>query len=450
MLPKSLLLRIGVLLIYGCLAISCGQKKILCDLPPVLGAEDYLSTSTTNSPTEVFIDATLSMQGFIADGSLSYYQQTIPILERAVIRNGGQINFYKFGTEIQDLPERSYGDAEKKAFYSDGVINKKTLIEKVIDRANPDNLTIIVTDLFQERADINQLSEKIKSKFLTNGRAVGILGIKSQFAGKIFDVGINNYSFAYSSSGESKSLRPFYLLALGNHADIARYFDTLVSGEMSGFPDKQKIIFSKFLTAGPATLSGATISDSRGVNEVNGVMVPSQKGETPYKEFKIKNNVDAATISAQLPYKPLADTMPFEGAKGTVEAFTCGLPDKETEAASSAAVPSPEKASAVGFSAATINNEAIDLKVEIATKKLDSKEVCGYHVIIRPDQYRMPAWINAWNMSGEQIESWKTVPAAFDGSRTYNLEPFLGTLWEINRQVNNPKIADFYTYFRVG
>jgi hypothetical protein len=450
MSKKRFLLCLGVVFVYSFLVISCG-KKILCDPPPLLESEDLLTASPSNPPTDVFIDATLSMQGFVGDGASSYYQQSIPMLERAVIKNGGKISFYKFGTDIQPLPERSYEDAEKKGFYSDSSINKKTLIEKVIDRADPHSLTIIVTDLFQERADINQLSEKISAKFIKNNQAVGVLGIRSQFNGKIFDVGPNNYSFVYTSAAEPKSLRPFYLLALGTHADIAHYFETLTSGEMSSFPETQKVIFSKFVSTSPATWAHSTIIDSRGINEVNGVLVAPQKGETPYKEFKVKNNVETATISAQIPYQAVKDTVAYEGLKPTVEAFTCGAAAKTSDnsSASTGNIPNPE-GGAVQFSAATSDAGRIDLKIDIAPKKLDSKIICGYHLIVRPGEYHLPSWINEWNMTGEQIESWHRTPQSFDGSRTYNLSPFLGTLWEINRQINNPKIADFYTYFRAG
>ncbi|MBK8464914.1 MAG: hypothetical protein IPL32_03705 [Chloracidobacterium sp.] len=441
----------GMILACICFAASCGSKAT-CDPPLLLGPEESISPPNPNLQTDVFIDATLSMQGYAVDGSLSFYQQSIPMLERAVIKNGGQISFHKFGTEIIDLPGRSYGDAGQKAFYADGSINKKTLIEKVIDRANPEALTIIVTDLFQERADINQLSEKIKSKFISNNLAVGILGIRSQYNGRIFDVGTNNYSFGYSSTGESKTFRPFYLLALGTHSDIARYFDTLVAVEMSGFPDKQQVIFSKFLTAQPATWAKSKITETKGVNEVNGVLVSSQRGELSYKEFKVKGNLPVGTISAEIPYRPLANTVAFEHLQPSIEAFTCSSSDKKAGNADAVGqtIPNPAIAPALRITGELVNNEKIGLKLEIEAKRLDPKAICGYHVILRPASYLMPAWIDDWNMTGEQVETWHRDAGTFDGSKTYNLAPFLQTLWETNRQVNNPKVADFYCYFRNG
>jgi hypothetical protein len=445
-LPYSITI---LLILAGAALTSCGGK-VVCEPPPALGQTSIIATP--NVPTDVFIDATLSMQGFITDGSLSYYQQSMPMLERAVIRNGGQINFFKFGTDIAELPGRSYGDAERRAFYGDGSINKKTLIEKVLDRANPDSLTIIVTDLFQERADINQLSEKIKNKFIAADRAVGVLAVRSQYSGKIFDVGSNNYSFTYSSGAEPDTLRPFYLLALGRHADIANYFNTLVSGEMAAFPDKHQVIFSQFLAEKISSWAGAKLTDTQGLNEVNGVLVQAQKGDLPYKEFKIKSNASVVRVVAELPFRRLDDVVEFDQLKPSAETFTCGSAKNNTgnETGSKGYAADDGLMEAIKMSAEAPPSGQIKIGLDVDQKRLDQKAICGYHIVLKPERYSLPAWINEWNMTGEQIETWHASPASFGGGKTYNLAPFLQTLWETNRQVHDPKVADFYTFFRVG
>ncbi len=436
-------------LLLGLMLNSCGGGKVVCEPPPA--AQQIPITATANIPTDVYLDATLSMQGFITDGSLSYYQQTMPMLERAVIRTGGQVSFFKFGTDIVELPGRSYGDAERKAFYGDGSINKKTLIEKVLDRANPDNLTIIVSDLFQERADINQLSEKIKNKFIATDRAVGVLAIRSHFNGKIFDVGSNNYSFAYSTGSEPATLRPFYLLALGRHGDIANYFNTLIGGEMAVFPEKHQLIFSQFLTENIVSWANAKITDTQGLNEVNGVLVRGQKGDVPYREFKIKSNAQTVKVTASLPFRKLSDVIEFDQLKPTAQTFTCGAANSDTyvPGESKSYTPNESLMGAVKISAVSGEN-SIDISLDVDQKRLDPKAICGYHIVLKPEGYTLPAWVNEWNMTGEQIEGWRSSPTSFEGGKTYNLAPFLQTLWETNRRVHDPKVADFYTYFRIG
>lgn len=126
--------------------------------------------------------------------------------------------FHKFGTTVAELPGRDYLQAQHQAFYLDSHLNRETLIQNVIDQISTDRMTIIVTDLFQTDVDVNLLTREIKQKFITNGLAVGILGIKSEFNGEVYDVGPNNYTFHYESDNTSPAtFRPFYVLAFGNH-----------------------------------------------------------------------------------------------------------------------------------------------------------------------------------------------------------------------------------------
>lgn len=444
-------LLIAACFVFFLLGSSCASKN--CVPIHATDAKDALTMPTENLETDVFLDATLSMQGFVTEGSFSIFQQTIPILERAVIKNNGRIHFYKFGTEIKELPERSYSEFDKKSFYTDAELNRITSIEKVLEQSDTNHLTIIVTDLFQEKADINQLSEQIKKKFIGNGLAIGILGIKSQFDGTVYDVGTNNYSFKYTGSGESSSFRPFYLIAFGKHADIAGYFDTLITGEMSRFPVKERIIFSRFLTAKPTAFEGAKITETKGVNEVSGVLIKVENKDNIYKEFKLKDNIDVAFFSAQMPFQPLPNIVNFsEQFVDSVEAFNCPNSDSNTANTENKLTFASDAGnqSVLGIQSSMVENQRINLKLEIPTKKLESETIYGFHIILRPKEYSLPKWINEWNMTGEQVEEWRKNPASFDGTKTYNLLPFLQTLWETTRQVHNPKVADFYIYLRRG
>lgn len=439
--------------IVAVICLSCSGRKITCDPPPDIASNEHLAPPTQNQNVDVYIDGTVSMEGFVLDGALSQYQQAIPMLERAVIRQGGQISFFKFGSNIVELPGRSYGDADRKNFYRDNSINRTTEIEKVIDRATTDRLTVVVTDLFQERADINQLTEKIKTKFLSADLAVGIMGIRSSYRGRIFDVGINNYSFDYSSNVEPGSLRPFYLLALGKAADISLYFDTLARGEMSGFPELQLLVFSRHL--GPSVVSwrNAKIIDTRGVNEVTGVLVRSDGSGGDFREFRVRSNFDSPYIQAEIPFETLAGMPAFGGLRVTAErSFLCG-PGSSTGNAdvgqTDREIPSSHPASAVNVSEAAISDNKIKLKINVDSSKLERGSINGVRLVLRPDTYTLPEWVKEWNLSGEQVESFRSSPASFSGGKTYNLLPFIETLWEANRTVHNPKAADFYTYFRV-
>ena len=81
-----------------------------------------------------------------------------------------------------------------------------------------------MTDLFQDRRDVNLLVSQLKDKYIKNGLEVGLLGLRSEFNGKVYNLGTTPILYR-STPDNPETFRPFYLLVLGRHADIAHYFD---------------------------------------------------------------------------------------------------------------------------------------------------------------------------------------------------------------------------------
>jgi hypothetical protein len=170
-------------LIFFALTLLCVFYTFGCDgkqfcSPPPSGAANQLPPISKSLKVDVFLDGTISMKGFIVPGIASRYQQTLPLLESTVARGwaDSQVVFHKFGTVIKDLSERRYLDAQHPQFYDEAEVREKTLIQNVIDKAETDRLTLIVTDLFQTDADINLITAKIKEKFIAKNLSVGVLG----------------------------------------------------------------------------------------------------------------------------------------------------------------------------------------------------------------------------------------------------------------------------------
>ena len=232
----------------------------LPDLPPV---SDRLVA-------RIYFDATLSMQGFVVPGS-THYTRICPYLESVIVSGwrDEKVSFFRFGERVEPIDRSTYLQAGYESFYEEEDIFGKTYIEKVIQNeaqlvsndigtsSTPEDTTeieandtsqeadetdntegqlaVIVTDLFQDDSDITQLIGHLKEKYIREGHDVGLFGLRSQFDGTVYDIG----------SGEESSLRyrgprPFYLLVLGKHADIAHYFDRLMANE---FTDAKTIIF---------------------------------------------------------------------------------------------------------------------------------------------------------------------------------------------------------------
>lgn len=405
-----------------------------------------------NLRVDIYLDATLSMKGFTDTDSFSFYQQTIPLLESSIINTlKGERAFYKFGNRTEELKGRDYLLAQKPAFYADVNFNTKTLIENVLENASPQNLTVVVTDLFQNNADVNQLSDKIKSKFINANLAVGILGLKSQFKGMVYDVGADNYSFPYQTADEA-TFRPFYILAFGSHANIARYFDALEADGVKNFPIKERLVISGSLTEKPASYAGVDVIDKKNINELSGTIVKNEENLNDFGEFRIRDDTKPSSVEVQLPFKQLPGTVVISPElEPEVTALLCVAvqpSDSNTGGGSRLFVQRIGDAGALNIDARIMKTDGINLKIAIAPDKLEKKDVNAFHLILRPRQSSLPAWVGNWNMSDSEISSWKKNPKQFGGSRTYNLQHFLQTVWTTTENMSKPVVADLYLYIK--
>ena len=77
-------------------------------------------------------------------------------------------------------------------------IDENNMPEEGAETDSTENrLVVIVTDLFQDNGDINRLVPELKEKCIKKGVDVGLFGVRSQFDGTVYDIGI----------GEGSSLR---------------------------------------------------------------------------------------------------------------------------------------------------------------------------------------------------------------------------------------------------
>lgn len=430
---------------------ACTKKRVP---PPSEDGMDNLATPSDALKVDLFFDATLSMKGFVSTAVASAYQQTVPLLERAVIEgwNEGQATFYKFGDDIAVLPGRDYLEASKPRFYADSKYNKKTFIERVIDRAQPDHLTVVITDLFQNNADVNQLSDKIKQKFLVNDLAVGIYAIRSDFNGTVYDVGPDNYSFIYRSGDRPDTHRPFYLLAFGSHANIAHYFDMLGRGGLSTLPDAHVLILSRHLAAHPISFSGAKLKTADKISEISpsNLLSGNYKGDR-VKAFKLNRGKTAATFSIELSYDSPLPNVLVHGNELASE--ITAWKGEDGGAKEMALVANPEAQKALQIAARLLPDEApfnkLELQAGLNASELPGTGIYRYRVLLRPRAYALPEWITRWNMRDDEIKAWHQHSQDFNGAKTYNLENFLSTLQGAVLSTTPPKICDIYFYINV-
>ncbi|HZE72495.1 MAG TPA: hypothetical protein VE135_23545 [Pyrinomonadaceae bacterium] len=402
---------------------------------------------------DLFFDATLSMKGFTLTQTSSSYQQSVPLLERAVIEGwrGGEASFYKFGDEIAPLPGRAFLEATKPQFYSDSKYNKRTFIERVIDRADLDHLTVIVTDLFQDNADVNQLSTKLKNKFIANGLSVGVLGIRSQYDGTVYDVGTDNYSFSYKSSEKPDSGRPFFLLAFGSHANVAQYFAVLELSGLSNFPERHALILSRFLTAQSAPFATAKLKTANKMSEISSSnLLESSTGQDHIKAFQITKGKTETSFTTEWAYAPLPNVI--EHAPALAPELTAWKGEnsggKQLTLVESSAAKTALEITAKLFPE-TAPFSKLDLQARLNVKDLPASGKYCYRIVLRPNSYSLPSWVSEWNMRDIEIKTWHMKVGQFNGAKTYNLENFLSTLQGAVLNTTPPEVGDIYLYLKV-
>ena len=201
----------------------------------------------------IYFDATLSMQGFVVPDS-TLYTQICPYLESVIVSGweNEKVDFFRFGEQVESIDRNTYLQAGYANFYESENIFRETFIQKVIDyegqlasnrmaestipeesteievpntpeestktvlpteeandRRKEGGLVVIVTDLFQDKGDINLLVTQLKEKYIKKGIEVGLFGLRSQFDGTVYDTGIGQAPLPYRSDPNNpETFRP--------------------------------------------------------------------------------------------------------------------------------------------------------------------------------------------------------------------------------------------------
>ncbi len=166
-----------------------------------------------NLVARIYFDATLSMQGFVVPGS-TRYTKMCRYLESVIVSGweNGTVDFFRFGEQVESIDRNTYLRVGYTDFYGDRNINRETFIQRIIDHENqlvsdgmdessiPEEsevvnnskeenpLVVIVTDLFQDRRDITVLVSQLKEQYIQKGFEVGLLGLRSEFDGTVYDL----------------------------------------------------------------------------------------------------------------------------------------------------------------------------------------------------------------------------------------------------------------------
>ncbi|MGK7883230.1 MAG: hypothetical protein AB4057_01220 [Crocosphaera sp.] len=445
-------------------------------------ASSETSNESSSNPKQIIIsiDGTPSMRGFVSNNN-SRYIRTLRLLKNATTTafpTTPSPDFFAFGTERVKSIELE--QAEQEIFYSGSdpklrdAVTSQIVIPNKNDQEN--SLHVVVTDLYQKKAQWEDLVANLKDHYLLkNGSAVGIIAVRSDFRGDIYDIGLDG-----RTQRNIKTNHPFYILVLGDYSHIKTYFDQIKSGSQANnlnFPDENFIIFSTRVFENPVLLnitneelnfisssentegSSATQPINRNSNQFGirrvevindgNVMKRFNKNSIQNIERLIvnpsnsSNNISKNLIEYNVNYSSLPYTLPL------INSLDYKLnKDSDFNQGTKEFIPLQNNTSSLPINLKNwkfIDNNRLQFNAEI--DRSDNDQTVGvYRLIfdivpkeisdtIKP--YQPPSWWKDWSF-GEKD---------FAGNKTYNLEPFLYGLGDTTFRIieekikNDPKLA---------
>lgn len=412
--------------IAACLLMtSCKPKTIVPTCVPL--SNNLVDQKSDSITTIIQVDGTPSMQGFTKNFTNSRYAQTLDLLDRASTTTWKTsiVQYFRFGTAKQQINRQTYLQAKLPEFYTgNNPIFRVSQIESAIAPAAKDRISIIVTDLYQKDSDTNLVLKKLKEDYLQKGYAVGVLAIRSEFDGIIYDVGIKNTQFSYSTQGKkTEQFRPFYVLVLGSYGNISNYFDEIKKTSASLIQDEQFVIFYPQVVRQPSTFQQDTLPDLpkgiRRLKTINDGKVLVKVNEQPIEIINITKNSDSKhSINYQVPYNALPYTLPIEPAavaiNSVAQSFDTTTKDFQLL----------NNSKALEINEWKTNKNSIGFVTKINSNDLDSG-VYLFTVDAVPQDLKTWGWWQKWNSN----------ESSFDGAKTNNLLPFFQGLKSLTTEL---------------
>jgi hypothetical protein len=404
-----------------------------CNPPP---ESDVLSAN-------IYLDCSASMKGFVSTFDTSYIQ-LIHSLERAFVGGwtASTTRFKKFGIEVELMPVQSVLTASSPNFYSD----METHIERAIEDANPESFNVIITDLYQYNNDLINLVKKLRDKFLQKNLEIGLLGIKSQFNGIIYDSGPGGTFPKFKYNGT----RPFYVLMIGKHFDIVNYYERLKSRNNFKVDSNFIILFSRYLVNPPILFSDSKISSTSNLAMDPSLVTPgindkllksfnivnsSRRGFSLFSKKNPNSGGRETSFKAEFNYNPLKHIMKFK--ENSLE--TIIIPKRLKN---NVFVDDPGSVRGLQVHDIEISEQSgLSFKTEISPNYLIGKGIYQFEIIIQPPS-------SAYDIPPAFLANWNSDQPSQDGSRTLNLSNFSKDLWDATTKVCQPKIADLFCYLK--
>ncbi|KPQ40047.1 MAG: hypothetical protein HLUCCO16_04795 [Phormidium sp. OSCR] len=422
---------VAIALVFGSGCVP--NESFDCPLPNIPDV-----ASSQELTIDVFVDGTPSMEGFVTGTTDSAYIRMIDALDSVFQTRpphpNAEVNYYRLGRPLdqpwdenerilsESIARGDYLRAKQTIFYS-GSSDQFPFLEMsraadAIERYQDDNrLTVIVSDIYEEDADLTQLSRLIQTDYLRNSNqsyAVGLIGVRSSFDGEIYDVGIGADSFYWV--GE----RPFYVLILGNLSNVQDAIEKTMS-EMSTVQNKVEVsLFSpNQILINPVGLPEIKpeLDSISGVNRpvrLNNrqIIIEAPDNSTDLLEIE-SDQTSPIQIDYQIPIAKVSHISPLQTIQTQVQVQQVDEFSNQLEPVDD----NPRLKEALELSDWRIEDNTLHLEVTLHSDRLDPG-IYTFVVDAIAQDLAEPSWWQEWTITQNQE----------DGSRTHNLARFLRQL----------------------
>jgi hypothetical protein len=402
----------AILLLASC---TPNQQTIRCQPPATDPKNNQGITKTNDIQLSLLIDGTPSMEGYVKNQN-SQYLKTLQLLDSASSTgwSGNQTNvtYFRFGSTKQTINRETFLRAQLPGFYQGGADFNVSRIDTVLSPPKANTLNVIVTDLYQKDADVQLVQNILKKEYLEAGYAIGVLAIKSEFNGTIYDVGLSGQSFAYSTTGKAATtFHPFYVMVLGSYGNVQHFFEQLSRSGLTSVP-YQMIIFYPQLVAKAGVLTSEMLKKDlpKGINPTkslnDGRVVLRKEAQDPVQFFAIDKSLNQP-ISNQIAYEPLPHVLPAASGEIALNVTSQKFQSKTKGF-------QPFQTEAVTLSNWKVEPKNIQFQTLIQPAKLD-KGIYQFTFDVLPLELQEPNWWSTWTAN----------EGSLDGSKTNNLLSFL-------------------------
>ncbi len=389
----------------------------------------------------IYFDATSSMSGFTAVRSNAGFVGFVQKLEQAfaIGWKSSAIECYKFGLKISRLPgNRCYLLPTERGFYDLSTKDDVTRIDLVLDGIDGSALTVILTDLYQDDADLGAIFQSAKRTVFARNLSIGIVGIMSPYSGTVYDIGLNK------DVREWKKERPFYALVVGQKGDVIRCFEELSSAPIS-VPRERMLILSTDLLEQPLNWDTAARLEPDRVAE-DDRLIPGGRRTAWSKGIRLQStdapcNLRIRVVPEFSPFHPTFDPA-RAGALFTKLDLRLLRNGKGT--------PVPPDGATAKFSGAFQPKDsrqdgraAVDVTWQPRRFLRNGDYLLEVRVGFDPAGIRFPPFVSSWSVPvGDALAGDR-----FDGSKTQNLKELILGLWRIMLEQYGDWLGAYYLYF---